>query len=98
MNKILACFLLIAVLASAQCSIWDSIRGWVQKGVEKVAETAVNWANNFVERNPMFKNIYKELIHVGEKAAFKMCASFNYGEVYCLNLINETKRKYHRTL
>ena len=94
MNKFLACFLLIAVLASAQCSIWDSIKGWVKKGVEKVAETVSNVANNFVEKNPMFKNIYKELIHLGENAAFKMCCSFNYGEIYCLDLIKDAKRKY----
>ena len=65
-----------------------------KKGVEKVAETVSNVANNFVEKNPMFKNIYKELIHLGENAAFKMCCSFNYGEIYCLDLIKEAKRKY----
>ena len=98
MNKFLACFLLIAVLASAQCSIWDSVKGWVKKGVNivttKVAEYASKWANDFVARNPMFKNIYKELINLGEGAAYKLCTSFNYGGIYCLNLINEAKRKY----
>ena len=84
MNKILACFLLIAVLATAQCSIWDSIKNVVKSGVEKISKTAAEyvskWANDFVARNPMFKNIYKELIHLGEGAAFKLCTSFNYGE------------------
>ena len=98
MNKILACFLLIAVLASAQCSIWDSIKNVVKSGVEKISKTAAEyvskWANDFVAKNPMFKSIYKELIHLGENAAFKMCCSFNYGEIYCLDLIKEAKRKY----
>ena len=98
MNKILACFLLIAVLASAQCSIWDSIKNVVKSGVEKISKTAAvyvsKWANDFVARNPMFKNIYKELIHLGEGAAFKLCTSFNYGDIYCLNLINDIKKQY----
>ena len=67
MNKILACFLLIAVLASSQCSIWDSVKGWVQKGVNivttKAAEYASKWANDFVAKYPMFKDIYKQLIN-----------------------------------
>ena len=98
MNKFLACFLLIAVLASSQCSIWDSVKGWVKSGLEKVtkfaAQYASKWANDFVAKNPMFKSIYKELIHLGEGAAFKLCTSFNYGNIYCLNLINEVKKKY----
>ena len=96
MNKFLACFLLIAVLASAQCSIWNSIKNVVKSGVEKISKTAAEyvskWANDFVAKNPMFKNIYKELIHIGEGAAFKLCTSFNYGDIYCLNLINEVKK------
>ena len=98
MNKFLACFLLIAVLASAQCSIWGSIKNVVKSGVEKISKTAAEyvskWANDFVAKNPMFKNIYKELIHLGEGAAFKLCTSFNYGDIYCLNLINDIKNKY----
>ena len=98
MNKFLACFLLIAVLASAQCSIWNSIKNVVKSGVEKISKTAAEyvskWANDFVARNPMFKNIYKELIHLGEGAAFKLCTSFNYGDIYCLNLINDIKKQY----
>ena len=98
MNKFLTCFLLIAVLASSQCSIWDSIKNVVKSGVEKISKTAAEyvskWANDFVAKNPMFKNIYKELIHLGEGAAFKLCTSFNYGDIYCLNLINEVKKKY----
>ena len=42
----------------------------------------------------MFKNIYKELINLGEGAAYKLCTSLNYGDIYCLNLIKEAKRKY----
>ena len=57
-------------------------------------EYASKWANDFVAKNPMFKSIYKELIHLGEGAAFKLCTSFNYGDIYCLNLINEVKKKY----
>ena len=94
MNKFLACFLLIAVLASAQCSIWDSVKGWVKKGVEKVAETVSNVANDFVAKYPMFKDIYKQLINLGEGAAYKACTSLNYGEIYCLNLINDIKKQY----
>ena len=98
MNKILACFLLIAVLASSQCSIWDSIKGWVKNKVNiitiKAAEFASKWANDFVAKYPMFKDVYKELINLGEGAAYKACTSLNYGEIYCLNLINEIKNKY----
>ena len=98
MNKFLASFLLIAVLASAQCSIWDSVKNVVKSGVEKISKTAAEyiskWANDFVAKNPMFKNIYKELIHLGESAAFKLCTSFNYGDIYCLNLINDIKKQY----
>ena len=98
MNKILACFLLIAVLASAQCSIWDSVKGWVKKGVNivttKAAEYAYKWANDFVAKYPMFKDIYKQLINLGEGAAYKACTSLNYGEIYCLNLINDIKKQY----
>ena len=98
MNKFLACFLLIAVLASAQCSIWNSIKNVVKSGVEKISKTAAEyvskWANDFVAKNPMFKNVYKELIHLGAGAAFKLCTSFNYGDIYCLNLINDIKKQY----
>ena len=94
MNKFLACFLLIAVLASAQCSIWD----WIKKGVNivttKAAEYAYKWANDFVAKYPMFKDIYKQLINLGEGAAYKACTSLNYGEIYCLNLINDIKKQY----
>ena len=73
MNKFLACFLLIAVLASAQCSIWDSVKGWVKKGVNivatKAAEYASKWANDFVAKYPMFKDIYKQLINLSEVQA-----------------------------
>ena len=98
MNKILACFLLIAVLASSQCSIWDSVKGWVKKGVDiittKAAEYASKWANDFVAKYPMFKDVYKELINLGEGAAYKACTSLNYSHIYCLNLINDIKKQY----
>ena len=98
MNKFLACFLLIAVLASSQCSIFDSIKGWVKSGLEKVtkfaAQYASKWANDFVAKYPMFKDVYKELINLGEGAAYKACTSLNYGEIYCLNLINDIKKQY----
>ena len=60
----------------------------------KAAEYASKWANDFVAKYPMFKDIYKQLINLGEGAAYKACTSLNYGEIYCLNLINEIKNKY----
>ena len=96
MNKFLACFLLIAVLASAQCSIFELLKEGARYIWDQISkldlQSMVKLANDYIEKNPTLKNIKNQLIQEGKGTAFNLCSSLKLGDIYCLKLINEAKK------
>ena len=59
MNKILACFLLIAVLSSVEGSFLDSLKNTFKYGWKKIAQPIISkvadFTNDYILNNPIIK-------------------------------------------
>ena len=93
MNKILACFLLIAVLSSAEGSLWDSIKNTFNRIAKPVIQKVTNFANDYILNNPIIKKIKEETLPLGEEAAVAVCKSY-FSEDTCRSVIHKLATVY----
>ena len=97
MNKILACFLLIAVLSSVEGSFWDSLKNTFKYGWEKIAQPVISkvadFANDYILNNPIIKKIKDEFLPLGEEVAINVCKSY-FAEDPCRDVIHKLATVY----